>query len=648
MSSMNGMGMDSASSPIFRPYNQTLARGYWYIIGGVVAFLLLLRGIEYYQIWARLRRVRTRKSMLYPTKVDDLPMQVFATATAITRELSYPQPHPGGWLSFFRPLSSGRAIVIACYWAIIAYMLTDRAIVNDAYYWERVGFRGAWISVTQVPLVYLLASKSSFIGFIIGTSHERLNWLHRWVSRTLLVSVTVHGFFFMAEWVKANFVTLELSMMPVVKYGLVAWGLLVWTFFTSLSPMRRLAYEFFVLQHIVTSAVFLWVLYIHVPSYARYNIWFAIGALLLDRAVRIVLLLIRNIRIRRAKSCGATQKIGHQVELQASCSEIVVITIKDVHLSWKAGQHMYLWLPRLGPLESHPFTIASPYKKAEECHCNQIQFAVRVQSGFSKRIHRYAMKTQETGNSLTGFIAGPYGTPPSWEAYESLILISASTGASFAMPILESILASRTTICTQRIHFLLAVRKRSHIDFYVQRLNTALSHAEARGIELKVEIAITSDASSFVESEESDKSIDDEKHLQPEHVVENLGEEKIVESKQDKEETMIHVDSISASSLTSSRRTAPVVSKCCCDNGEGPSGIESSRQIVYSYQRPDIATFIRGPVEATGGETSVAVCGGKSLVATVRNAVASLSDERAVHKGTGAQGIHLHVEEYCF
>lgn len=585
--------------------------------------------------------------MLYPTRVDDLPMQIFATATAITRELSYPQPHPGGWLSFFRPISGGRVIVIACYWAVIAYMLTDRAIVNDAYYWERIGFRGGWISVTQVPLVYLLASKSSIIGFIIGTSHERLNWLHRWVSRTLLVSVTVHGFFFMAEWVRADFVKLELSMMPVVKYGLAAWGILVWTFLTSLSPMRRLAYEFFVLQHIVSSAVFLWAIYVHVPSYARYNIWFAIGALLLDRAVRTVLLLIRNIRLRRAKGCGATQKIGHPVELQASCSEIVVITIKDVHLSWKAGQHMYLWLPRLGPLESHPFTIASPYKKAAECHCNQIQFAVRVQSGFSKRIHRYAIKTQETGNSLTGFIAGPYGTPPSWEAYESLILISASTGASFTMPILESILASKTTICTQRIHFLLVVRKRSHIDFYVQRLNTALSHAEVRGIELKVEIAITGDDSSFAESETSGKVIDDEKSPQPEDIVESPSEEESAESKE-KMETTVHVDSIPASSFTSSRRTAPVVSKCCCDNGEGPSGIESTRQIVYSYQRPDIAAYIRGPVEVTGGETSVAVCGGKSLVATVRNSVASLSDERAVHKGTGAQGIHLHVEEYCF
>lgn len=75
---------------------------------------------------------------------------------------------------------------------------------------------------------------------------------------------------------------------------------------------------------------------------------------------------------------------------------------------------------------------------------------------------------------------------------------------------------------------------------------------------------------------------------------------------------------------------------------------EPSHQIIYSSERPDIANFIRSPVEATGGETSVAVCGGKSLVATVRNSVASLSDERAVHKGTGAQGIHLHVEEYCF
>jgi hypothetical protein len=256
------------------------------------------------------------------------------------------------------------------------------------------------------------------------------------------------------------------------------------------------------------------------------------------------------------------------------------------------------------------------------------------------------MKTKESGNSLTGFIAGPYGTPPSWEAYESLILISASTGASFTMPILESILATKTTLCTQRIHFLLIVRRRSHIEFYVQRLNAALSHAEARGVDLEVEIAITGDDSSFVESETSDKSIEDEKSGQVEEVLQGTNE--AVDFKEDKIEKRIYVNSFSASSSTSSSRAAPVVSSCCCDKGEGPSAVEPSRQIIYSYQRPDVAAFIRQTVEVTGGETSVAVCGGKSLVATVRNSVARLSDERAVHKGTGAQGIHLHVEEYCF
>jgi len=53
MSGMEGMGMDSASSPMFRPYNQRLARGYWFIIAGFVGFLLFLRAIEYYQVWAR-------------------------------------------------------------------------------------------------------------------------------------------------------------------------------------------------------------------------------------------------------------------------------------------------------------------------------------------------------------------------------------------------------------------------------------------------------------------------------------------------------------------------------------------------------------------------------------------------------------------
>ena len=76
---------------------------------------------------------------------------------------------------------------------------------------------------------------------------------------------------------------------------------------------------------------------------------------------------------------------------------------------------------------------------------------------------------------------------------------------------------------------------------------------------------------------------------------------------------------------------------------------DGNESLLYEYsERPDIEKLIREPVEAAWGETAVVVCGGQEIVARTRNCVSRLSDERAVHKGTGAQGIYLHVEEYSF
>ena len=52
MSGMSG-GMDQAPDDMFRGHNQDLARGYWYIIAGIIGFILLLRLFEYYEIAQR-------------------------------------------------------------------------------------------------------------------------------------------------------------------------------------------------------------------------------------------------------------------------------------------------------------------------------------------------------------------------------------------------------------------------------------------------------------------------------------------------------------------------------------------------------------------------------------------------------------------
>lgn len=192
----------------------------------------------------------------------------------------------------------GPSLVILTYWVIITLFLTVGSIIDDAYYWERIGFRAAWVSVTQVPLVYLLAGKIDVTGFLLGSSYTDINWLHRWVSRTLFVTVTIHGSFLIREWVRADFFSIELEMMPMVKYGLGLWGVLAWTMITSFVPLRRLCYEFFVLQHIISAAIFLWLLHTHIPAYAIYNIWMAVAFVLLGRMSRFGLLLYQNFSFR--------------------------------------------------------------------------------------------------------------------------------------------------------------------------------------------------------------------------------------------------------------------------------------------------------------------------------------------------------------
>lgn len=91
-----------------------------------------------------------------------------------------------------------------------------------------------------------------------------------------------------------------------------------------------MADELFVLQHLASAAIFLWLLYVHVPANARYNVWFAVAALCFDRACRAVLV-CQNTRLFPHKSgCAGGRGIGHRAQLRAIGEEVTVVTVKDV------------------------------------------------------------------------------------------------------------------------------------------------------------------------------------------------------------------------------------------------------------------------------------------------------------------------------
>ena len=500
--------------------------------------------------------------------------------------------------------------------------------MHDAYYWERIGFRAAWISVTQVPFIYLLAGKVNVLGMVLGSSYMDLNWVHRWVARTLLVTATIHGSFFIREWVRADFFQGELELMPMVKWGLAAWGILAWTTISSLFPLRRLCYEFFVVQHLASGAIFLWVLHTHVPSYAAYNIWMAAAFFLSGRVLRACIFLFQNL---------SSSGMGYYAGLKAMPDNITRVTIRDIKFTWKPGQHVLLWCPSLGLLESHPFTLANIPQEDRSGHRKEMQLIIRARSGFTQRLYRKAASMRRDKSSTTrAFVTGPLGNLPAWNTFETLVLISASTGASFTLPILESIL--NDPCCVSRLDCMFLVRQRSHIEAYMPQLQAAATHPRALELQLRIMVAVTGD--------------DEDSHPHDNAAAERKSLSSSSTSSKGLPINSSNLESLNPGQLALHLFTNGLTCKPTHDEEKSLSTVNAhqtpqrSPPPLYTHGRPNLSAIIRNAVEASAGETSVVVCGGKSLTSDVRTYVSSLADERAVHKGTGAQGIRLHVEGF--
>lgn len=571
-------------------------------------------------------------------------MKAYASITATLREISYPHPfHLNGRISrYFSPPPLGRCIVILLYWLVILLCLWNGSILHPgdalyAYKWEKVGFRAAWVSVTQLPLIYLLSCKANPITLLTGISYERLNWIHRWSAITLFFTVIVHWSYFYTEWSLGQIVSMELEMMPMVKYGFGAWGVITWMVLSSWGFFRHVSYEFFVVQHIVAAFVLLWLVHMHVPSYAAYNVWIAVGFVVFDWSARGLLVLIRN---SKKSLCG------YNARLEPAGKGVTKVTIEGVRFSWSAGQHIYIYAPGSGWIGNHPFTIANAQPKTSNAEGNEMTLLVKAHSGMTKRLNRKARSSE--GARTRVFLSGPWGVPPDLKIYDTLVLIASGTGVAFTMPVLQEVLQSQNA--TRSVEFSWIIRNEEEADSQRDQLIAVVAKAKAQNISLRVTVYVTCSedltcscckgvctcgkadmdlekgaAITYAGSEISSSSSSGccEKKAKTDDVDKITTIEKPIS------------DSSRDSVMSDSDTRARLLDGSCC---QGPS--------ICRTGRPSADQLIRPAVESAYGETAVVVCGDSSLIATVRSYVAKLSDERAVHKGTGAQGLYLFSESY--
>lgn len=168
---------------------------YYAVVGSAVAVATLVN--IYTQVLYRQRLSAARAGNLSPAKPKSWLSLWNATLFAVTREASNYSvrvPLKGRYL---RLPTVGRTSLVLANVVVLLVLCFYGLNLTDQFSKESVGFRCGVVTLGQLPLIFLLSGKNNVVGWLTGVSYERLNWLHRWTARCMLLTATIHmGYFF--------------------------------------------------------------------------------------------------------------------------------------------------------------------------------------------------------------------------------------------------------------------------------------------------------------------------------------------------------------------------------------------------------------------------------------------------------------------
>lgn len=631
------------------------ARYFWYGVVVVVGLASIFRWTRWLTLQMRLRAAARQQDQ--PARPKNMFTRWFATITAMAREATYLQFTPTQKLLWFRIPPVGTMLLLLTYLAFVLALEFINESVVGAQYWQARGVRAGWLAVAQVPLLILLVGKNNLITLTTGVSYERLNVLHRWSARIMLLLAIFHFGFQSRAWSQYGLMQLEWTTDDCPPTGIAAFAILLWMNLSTLAPFRYRSYEFFVIQHIITFFGFIIAVMYHLPDtalWSRVYIYIPIALYLLDRILRTALFIWTNVRLSRAT---LTPLDGGVTKIRLSNAAIK---------HWSPGAHVLLSIPRFGWVQSHPATIASTPRS----HNGDMVFMLKSHKGFTKRIMTSAnnstttllphtkQESQAERNEQVvchyALLNGPYGGSHSdFAAFDSVCLLAGSTGITFILPVLQDI-ADRAALDgkklpVRRVHLVWCVKETSWAGWAKDEVAASVAKLQGAGIETEISIYVTC-ADEFTEqsAEPKECGCDCDKSLGPCCCV-------LVDEDDEGVEDADTIKPTSAPQMPKGQVTA-VSEKNGSTASSASSALSTGKQpatrlpilpcAAFYSGRPEIPELLTTLLNGANGESGVAVCGPIGLSTTVRNSVVRLSDQRAIHKGTGAQGMYLHVEAY--
>ncbi|KAG7194866.1 uncharacterized protein KQ657_003973 [Scheffersomyces spartinae] len=323
---------------------------------------------------------------------------------------------------------------------------------------DLIGMRFGVYATVLIPLLFIFAGRNNFLQFVTRWNFSTFLTFHRWIARAVFMLLMGHVGAITYSWKGQVAYSVAMSADWVIWGTVATCGCGVMLFQGMLS-LRRLAYEIFLVVHIVLALFFAIGAVKHLDHFEGFSAfaYVAIAVWVFDRCVRLI----------RIISFGFPE-----ATLTLMPDNIIKVAIPK-RSWWKSTPGGYGFIHFLTPstfFQSHPFTIVDSVDSK-----NVITVFCRIKGGVTHSIHR-KLAAKSLSMTMRVTLEGPYGFQAPVAAHDTVVFIAAGNGIPGIIS--ETLdLAKRTRdLSAKKAELHWVVRNRSHVGIFEKELAVLGKH----------------------------------------------------------------------------------------------------------------------------------------------------------------------------
>ncbi|VDC03797.1 unnamed protein product [Peniophora sp. CBMAI 1063] len=301
------------------------------------------------------------------------------------------------------------------------------------------------VAISQLPFVLAFTQKNNVLAVLSGLGYEKLNYLHRFVGRIVVLGVNLHTSYYLYRWSLDGTIYAQ-SRTSFVVWGIIGTAAVDVLFLSSTAYVRSRAYGLFLVSHMILSGLFLVAMYIHEPVTLPYFVT-AFVLYGFDHILRALRTRVVTVQLTAAPLLNGGSTI---------------VSAPTIISGWRAGQHIRMRIvPARGPRwlalswawlaarwRSRPYTVST---RPGSSH--GLELIVKKEGRSTQALFTRAAKAcpgvdsdpekQCTGSCVqaTMILEGPYSGPGHAlpQAFSGALLLAGGSGITYALALLESL-----------------------------------------------------------------------------------------------------------------------------------------------------------------------------------------------------------------